>query len=626
MSESEAKRRSASEAREEARDVAKGGGAERAGPDPRGIHFTRRLRRLYEISVLLTRFESVEITVPSVIALLAEALPLHSAVLIFSELEGEPRTIVWHAEGESELRIRAAEAHARAEARYLMPSDVALERPAESRVFPAGSAETAEVKPRVEGNFIHLPLVVARQPIFGALQLEGSSPFDELDLIFVNAVANQLAIALDRQTVISARQESAEVREREQRLLADVSALVGSSLNYQDTLAALARSAVPELADLCLIDEVAEDGTLRRREAVSAKTGGQREVADRMRRSSPGAGLQTKVLASRESILIGEISALSAEQPEADEDLAALSAAGITSLMVLPLLARGQTLGVLTFATAQSRRRYTSHDLELAEELARRASIAIDNARLYEQAMRATVVRENLLAIVSHDLKTPLGAILLNLSALLRSTETQSGGVARERLEVMQRSANRMSRLIEDLLETASIEAGRLSIELKHVAVAPLVAEALASLTPLATAKSIRLVTELATDLPAIEADGERLQQVLANLVGNAVKFTPPGGTITVRAVSKNDVVTLSVADTGPGIAEDEIAHIFDRFWQARRTARLGTGLGLFIVKGIVEAQRGKVWVESKPGHGSTFCLSLPVARRSTKSRPPSAE
>ncbi|MGA9523512.1 MAG: GAF domain-containing protein, partial [Myxococcaceae bacterium] len=420
-------RRSQSEAREEARDVAREESGCRTESDPRSLDYTRRLRRLYDISTLLTRFESAERTVPQVIALVAQALPIRSAIFLLMEDKGGPRTIRWQAEGESADRMRVAEAHARSVHRYLIRSGG--DRDGEEEKAKEASA------PRLAEKFIVLPLVIAQQPTFGVLQFEGAIPFDEVDLIFVNSVVNQLAIALDRQAVINAKQAIAEAGEREQRLLADVSAVVGSSLDYRSTLTALARSAVPQFADLCLIDEIGEDGIVQRREVKFADDTKQRELAGRFRRLS----LQShaRVLASHHSMLFGRSTDLVAgglAQEEAD----ALRDAGIESMMAVPLLARGQRLGVLTFATTASGRRYSTHELGLAEELARRAAIAIDNARLFEQAQRATLARENLLAVVSHDLKSPLGVILMNLGILLKKQEGDDRTGARKQLTAIQ--------------------------------------------------------------------------------------------------------------------------------------------------------------------------------------------
>ncbi|WP_437974242.1 ATP-binding protein [Sorangium sp. So ce295] len=242
------------------------------------------------------------------------------------------------------------------------------------------------------------------------------------------------------------------------------------------------------------------------------------------------------------------------------------------------------------------------------QQLAERAT------QLYQEAQTATRAREDLLATVSHDLKAPLSAMIMSIELLRSAPEPDSSGRARERLDVIQRSAEGMSCLIRDLLDAAAIEAGRLSVERRPVPLAPLVGDAVDAIRPLAAAKPLRLTSELAADLPAVSADPVRLQQVLSNLLGNAVKFTPAHGEITVRARSLRDEVMLSVTDTGLGIAQEDIPRIFDRFWQARPTARAGTGLGLSIAKEIVEAHDGRIWVESSVGRGSAFFVTLPVA------------
>jgi signal transduction histidine kinase len=237
-----------------------------------------------------------------------------------------------------------------------------------------------------------------------------------------------------------------------------------------------------------------------------------------------------------------------------------------------------------------------------------------DQRRLTEEARRATVAREDLLAVVSHDLRNPLASIFLNLGLLMKPHPGQERRRERARLETIQRSAERMTRMIEDLLTAARIDVGGLAIENHRLEVLPVLTEALETMQPVAAAKGQRLSLDLPRGLPAIHADSDRVQQVLGNLLGNAIKFAPRGGDITLRAVPSRDWVTFSVTDSGPGVAADELPHLFDRYWQAKGTARLGTGLGLFIVKGIVEAHGGAVSAESSLGLGTTFSFTIPVA------------
>jgi signal transduction histidine kinase len=177
-----------------------------------------------------------------------------------------------------------------------------------------------------------------------------------------------------------------------------------------------------------------------------------------------------------------------------------------------------------------------------------------------------------------------------------------------------------MERLIHDLLEVKRVEAGLLQLDLQALRPATLVSGALEMLAPIADGKSIRVRAHVRSTLPLVFADGGRIVQALSNLIGNAVKFTESGGRVAVRAESRRHEVVFSVTDTGPGIEADELEHIFDRFWQARRHrgSDRGLGLGLAIVKGIVQAHGGRVWAESEPGLGTTIRFTLPVATDSS--------
>jgi signal transduction histidine kinase len=279
------------------------------------------------------------------------------------------------------------------------------------------------------------------------------------------------------------------------------------------------------------------------------------------------------------------------------------------SLMALPLVSRGQTLGIVLSAAPEGKV-FTRADALLAGDLARHASLAIDNARLYLESQQAVRAREEVLAIVSHDLRNPLNAITLAAS-LLRG-DSNIPDEDREQLEIISLSANRMSRLIQDLLDVTRLEGGKkLPIEPTRVEVEPLLHEAHELFKVQATASGITLQHE-AENVPPIRADLHRVMQVLSNLIGNAMKFTPHGGTITIRARAKNGDVLFTVSDTGSGIPREHLGDIFNPYWQAKRTERLGAGLGLSITKGIVEAHGGRIYVDSTPNAGTTFSFTLP--------------
>jgi signal transduction histidine kinase len=186
--------------------------------------------------------------------------------------------------------------------------------------------------------------------------------------------------------------------------------------------------------------------------------------------------------------------------------------------------------------------------------------------------------------------------------------------MSRRQLEVIQRAAHRANRLISDLLDVAKIQAGGLTVELASLDVPSLVQEALESAAPMATSKKLTVERVVADNIPPVAADRDRVLQVFGNLLGNAIKFTPAGGQITIRAENDGKEAKFAVCDTGPGIPPEQVPHVFDRYWQAKSTAKLGTGLGLSIAKGIVEAHAGRIWVESEPGRGASFIFTLPNA------------
>lgn len=391
----------------------------------------------------------------------------------------------------------------------------------------------------------------------------------------------------------------------------------------------LAHLAVPDLADWCLVDAV-EQGPWVSRVAVAhldpTQSAQARALARRFERREAPVGV-LRVLHTGEPELVPAVTdsllRAAASEPEHPELLSRLQA---RSYMIIPLRARGHTLGAVTFVSSASGRRYGPNDLALAEDLCVRASLAIDNARLFGESRRATRAREDLLAVVSHDLKNPLGVVQLASALLMRGAQGKPGTEqVQKQAGRIQAAAERMGRLISDLLDWGRIEAGGLPLEPSEQDVASLVTEAMESVRPLAEARGLRVAAELPDDGIQVKCDRTRVLQVLGNLLGNAVKFTPDGGQLTVGARFQQGEVRLWVRDTGSGIRPEALPHVFERYWQAKDAESRGTGLGLYIAKGIVEAHGGRIWAQSEWGQGSTFSFTLPTAsQRATPSAHPS--
>ena len=305
------------------------------------------------------------------------------------------------------------------------------------------------------------------------------------------------------------------------------------------------------------------------------------------------------------------------ESLRTDPDHSALASrlGDIDALLVVPI-DNGHDKGMLYVGRPAGRAGFTERDALSVELLVGHAAIAIENARLYEISQRAVAARDDVLAVVSHDLRSPLSVIELLVDLGLRAGGPNgSPAIGRGELESIQRATATMGRLINDLLDAATIDAGRFGVAPRAHAVAPIVEEAVLSARAGAATHGLRVIVDAESVLPQISCDRQRILQVLANLIGNAVRFTPAGGSITVRAAREGNDVRISVIDTGAGIAPETLPHLFFRYSKARKVSEGGAGLGLFITKGIVEAHGGTTRVESTPGAGSTFSFTIPIAR-----------
>lgn len=243
-----------------------------------------------------------------------------------------------------------------------------------------------------------------------------------------------------------------------------------------------------------------------------------------------------------------------------------------------------------------------------------------ENASLVRELLAAVAARDDMLSIVSHDLRNPVNAVKMLAAAIVRAGEAQPLPVeVGEHADVMLQAASQMDALIQDLLDVSRLESGRLAVTPRVVAVDQLVNDATETLRPMAVQAELRLVADLPSTLPKADVDPDRIVQVLSNLISNAIKYTPAGGRVEVHAQADEDVVRVTVSDTGIGISEDELPRVFDRFWQSKRTARSGAGLGLAIARGIVRAHGGRIWIESTVGKGTRVHFTIPRAARNAR-------
>jgi PAS domain S-box-containing protein len=410
-------------------------------------------------------------------------------------------------------------------------------------------------------------------------------------------------------------------REDEQKFLAEVGSVLASTLDYEDTLTSVAEVAVRSLADLCVVDVLGDDGQASRLRVVT-RDPAKGWLCDVLLRTPIDRRLPHmlwSVLEMRRPVLIRETSqemgAGFSESEAHVEALEALRAFDVTSVLSVPLLAHAKVIGAMTFMSSTPSRLYGPADVRLAEELAVRAALAIENARLYREARLAIQARDEMLGVVAHDLRNPLNSILVQ-SQRLAARVPQSEPCTQSAVPAIHRAALRMNRLIEDLLDVTRIEAGRMAVEGAPVSPAEIVCESVEAQRQLASAASLDVRADLAPDIPEVSADRDRLLEVFENLIGNAIKFTDKGGSITVGARPRGGEVLFWVADTGAGIPAEHLAHVFERFWRMGEAGRRGTGLGLPIAKGLIEAHGGRIWVESAPGRGSTFFFTIPAAAR----------
>jgi signal transduction histidine kinase len=476
--------------------------------------------------------------------------------------------------------------------------------------FPLLAGDTTEIELRSRGESVTAEMRVVKS------EWEGTTAYiASLRDITERRRAEQNERELIRE---HAARTAAEEAARKLRFLLESSTALAASLDYDTTLKMLARICVPELADWAVVYCFDEEGRLQRSEVAHADPS--KSDAVRELRDSPidmnGPHPALAAVRSRAPLLVStasqELLDAITETPRQRELVGEL---GFESLIVVPMFAHDRALGALTLVSSRRTRRFDAEDLALAEDVSRRASLAMESARLYDEARRANAVKADFLAVVSHDLRTPLTAIIGYAELLEMGVPEPMPPSAQQPLQRIRTSARHLLYLLKELLSFARLDAGRDEVHNQDIDVRVIGREVAAVMEPLAAAHALQLHVCAPNDAVIAYTDPDKLRQVLLNLVGNAVKYTKRGEVHLEISRSGGDVL-MCVRDTGVGIAKDDLTHIFEPFWQVDPTQRSrdgGTGLGLSVVQRLVRLLSGKLSVASVVDVGTTFTVSMPV-------------
>ncbi|TKC90765.1 ATP-binding sensor histidine kinase [Polyangium fumosum] len=537
---------------------------------------------------------------------------------------------------EAEATLDAEGARARmlpflpVESPALVPASIVhyVRRTKERQILDDASAEAGRffsdeyivrVKPR---SVLCLP-ILRKAEVFGLLYLENNlvpGAFTAERLSALELVASQAAISMENARLLASEQaarQAAEQDERRAAFFAEASEVLGASLEHEQVLRSLADLCVRGLADWCVID-IVDHGRIRRVSGVHKNPEKTPLLEELQRRYPPSPGSPhpaARVIRSGEPLLMSDIDEATLRANSVDaEHGRILRELGTQMAMYVPLLARGQILGAVTLVSAARDRPYGAVDLGVAEELAHRAAIAMENAQHYHATQEAVRIRDEFLAVASHELRTPMTSLGLSLQSLLRTTraETPTNRKTTEDLILRAcRQSDRMNRLIEELLDVSRFDAGQITLETTAFDLTALVREVVAHFD--LDLKRSRCPVRIQGDAAVVGVwDHARLEQVLTNLLANAIKFGA-GKPITIGVRKEAGSARLVVADQGIGIAPEQQARIFERFGRAVPVRHYGgLGLGLYICRRIAEAHGGSIRVESGEGVGSTFVLDLP--------------
>jgi PAS domain S-box-containing protein len=495
------------------------------------------------------------------------------------------------------------------------PEQVAAHWPGAEHLFPSSKDMALAAAP-----------LVVRRVVIGALMLGYDRPhrFDDSERAFIQAMAQLCAAAIDRELAHRTLQDS----ERAHRFLADAGVALAQSLDEVDTLRNVAELAIGSFADWCWVDlrdphsgEIVRVAIAGSRQSKTALAENFNDGPTNIKPDRTYPGL--RALREGEPVLVRDFTETAWRNAMAG-DARLVREPAPRSVMAVPLRARGESFGALTLARNDASRPYDDRDLQFATEVGRRASVAIENARLYATARRdraaseeASRAKDQFLAVLGHELRNPLAPI----ATALRLMSLRAGDACISERAIIERQVQHMTRLVDDLLDVSRITRGKVELRRRPIDIADVIAKAVEIASPALEQKQHRLEVDVPTGL-TVNGDAGRLAQVFANLLTNSAKYTPPYGDVSVRATGDRRVVRVSVRDTGMGIAPDVLPHVFEVFVQGSRrdAVRAGLGLGLAIVRSLTELHGGRVEARSSGlNQGSEFVVELPLLEGPTR-------
>lgn len=405
-------------------------------------------------------------------------------------------------------------------------------------------------------------------------------------------------------------------REEADRFLSEAGRVIIASLAWTETLEAVAGLIVPTMADWCVITGLGDDGRPEGAVATASDPAFEAFLREQLARQpgrwGPENDLVARAIPNGRGKVFPELKPLEIEHLMGDVgDDEGCDLVPPRSALAIPLIAKKRARGVLMLVRGEGRAEFDATDFTLVHQVGQRAALALEHARQHRAANDAVLARDEVLRIVAHDLRSLVATAGLSAYELKEAAATKGDEEAVGRILG---AMGQMDCLIQDILDVSKVEAGRLAMEPTELDAGGLLEEAVDAAQALAQDRQVGLVLVQPDELPRIRVDRVRALQVFSNLLGNAITYTSPGGRVSVSAQPLGNELIFCVRDEGPGIPEEELAHVFDRFWRARNAPGGGIGLGLSIARGIVTAHGGRIWAASVPGRGSHFCFTLPLA------------